>query len=223
MKDLGTVLMIWAHPDDETYLAGGMSAALSDAGHRVVCVTATRGAAGGDVEVRSSELEAALTVLGVTEHHWLEYEDGACALVDPAAAAARLRDLLDEVRPETVVTFGADGFTGHPDHRAVHTWTELAVAGAGVTPRVLHPVARLQPLDADLDDNFDVFELGRPRRCSDEQLALLLELDDGLLDRKLDALLNQWSQTGGLVEAVGLPRFRNWVSQEAFAERLQTT
>jgi LmbE family N-acetylglucosaminyl deacetylase len=32
MDDLGTVLMIWAHPDDETYLAGGLSAALTDAG-----------------------------------------------------------------------------------------------------------------------------------------------------------------------------------------------
>ena len=39
--------MVWAHPDDETYLAGGLSAALTDAGQRVVCVTATRGEAGG--------------------------------------------------------------------------------------------------------------------------------------------------------------------------------
>src|SRR3712207_9184305 len=97
MRHLGTVLMVWAHPDDETYLAGGMSAALTDAGHRVVCVTATRGAAGGDAEVRTSELEAALKVLGVAEHHWLEYEDGACEAVDPAEAAARVRDLLDEI------------------------------------------------------------------------------------------------------------------------------
>ena len=46
MDHLGTVLTIWAHPDDETYLVGGMSAVLTDAGHRVVCVTATRGEAG---------------------------------------------------------------------------------------------------------------------------------------------------------------------------------
>ena len=46
MDDLGTVMTIWAHPDDETYLVGGLAAALTDAGHRVVCVTATRGEAG---------------------------------------------------------------------------------------------------------------------------------------------------------------------------------
>jgi LmbE family N-acetylglucosaminyl deacetylase len=223
MEHLGTVLMIWAHPDDETYLAGGLSAALTDAGHRVVCVTATRGAAGGDADVRCAELEAALKVLGVTEHHWLEYDDGACASVDPAEAATRLGRLLDDVRPDTVVTFGQDGFTGHPDHRAVNGWTDLAILGVREKPRLLHPVARPQPLDADLDENFNVFELGRPRVCADDELALLLELDDELLDRKVEALLRQWSQTGGLVEAVGLERFRNWVSQEAFATPPQTT
>ena len=35
LTELGTVLTVWAHPDDETYLAGGLLAALADAGHRV--------------------------------------------------------------------------------------------------------------------------------------------------------------------------------------------
>ena len=43
---LGTVLGVWAHPDDEAYLAGGLMAAAVDAGARVVCVTATRGERG---------------------------------------------------------------------------------------------------------------------------------------------------------------------------------
>ena len=44
---LGTTVLVWAHPDDETYLSGGTAAALVDLGHRVVAVTATRGEAGG--------------------------------------------------------------------------------------------------------------------------------------------------------------------------------
>ena len=43
---LGTILSIWAHPDDETYLAGGLMAAAADAGQRVVCVSATAGEQG---------------------------------------------------------------------------------------------------------------------------------------------------------------------------------
>ena len=43
---LGTILGVWAHPDDEGYLSAGIMAAAVDAGNRVMCVTATRGEAG---------------------------------------------------------------------------------------------------------------------------------------------------------------------------------
>ena len=78
------MLVVWAHPDDETYLVGGLSAALTDAGQRVVCVTASRGEAGGTdpdlADIRTAELDTALALLGVTEHHWLDYPDGGCAI-----------------------------------------------------------------------------------------------------------------------------------------------
>ena len=227
MDRLGTVLMIWAHPDDETYLAGGLSAALTDAGHRVVCVTASRGEAGVSsaaalrrdrlAAIRTTELEEALRILGVEEHHWLDYPDGGCADVDAEEAAARIAVVLHEVRPHTVVTFGPDGFTGHPDHRAVSRWTDLALARATTRPTLLHAVAREGVVDRELTEDFGVYELGRPRVCADDELDLLLELGGDLLDRKVDALLRQVSQTGGLVEAVGLERFRAWVASESFA------
>ena len=46
VTDLGTILGVWAHPDDEAYLSGGLMAMARDAGARVVCVTATRGELG---------------------------------------------------------------------------------------------------------------------------------------------------------------------------------
>jgi LmbE family N-acetylglucosaminyl deacetylase len=74
---LGTVLGIWAHPDDEAYLSGGVMALARDAGSRVVCVTATRGEVGTPdprswppdrlAAERSVELARCLEVLGVTE------------------------------------------------------------------------------------------------------------------------------------------------------------
>ena len=45
----------------------------------------------------------------------------------PRSRSTRLAALLDDVRPDTVLTFGPDGFTGHPDHRTVSAWTDLAV------------------------------------------------------------------------------------------------
>src|SRR5262245_61617532 len=87
---LGTILQIWAHPDDESYLAAGLSVRAVDNGQRVVCITATHGEAGGDPAVapelvaatRDLELADALAALRVREHVQFDYPDGGCAAVD---------------------------------------------------------------------------------------------------------------------------------------------
>jgi LmbE family N-acetylglucosaminyl deacetylase len=229
LSRLGTTVVVWAHPDDETYLSGGTAAALVDRGQRVVAVTATRGEAGGadttpegraaTAWLRTAELEGALRVLGVSEHLWLGYEDGCCADADPERAVRRLARLFDEVRPDTVLTFGPDGFTGHADHRAVSGWVDLALDRSSATPRLLHAVATKQDrVDPQLDSDFGVFALGQPRFLEPEELALRHVLDPTILRRKVAALLAQASQTTGLVEAVGIERFTAWVAVEAFAE-----
>ncbi|HYP61015.1 MAG TPA: PIG-L family deacetylase, partial [Thermomicrobiales bacterium] len=86
--DLGSILGVWAHPDDEAWLSAGLMARAVDAGRRVVCVTATAGEAGfpdGDprpnverMAIRRAEMAASLGEVGVTEHHWLGYRDGHC-------------------------------------------------------------------------------------------------------------------------------------------------
>ena len=95
VAELGTILGIWAHPDDEAYLSGGLMAMARDNGQRVVCVTATRGELGTPDPVawppdrlaaeRTREMARCLAVLGVREHHWLGYRDGECAAADPDA------------------------------------------------------------------------------------------------------------------------------------------
>jgi len=222
---LGTVLSVWAHPDDETYLAGGVLAALTDAGQRVVCVTATRGEAADPTadqaardklaRLRTTELIEALRLLGVHEHRWLDYPDGGCSEVDPTEAASRLTQVLDEVSPDTVVTFGPDGFTGHPDHRTVSSWTDRALGGFAGTPRLLHAVATGGSLT--LGDEYGVYALGAPRQCEDHELAVRLDLDGPTLDRKVAALRRQHSQTADLIDAMGEERFAAWVAIEAFA------
>ena len=128
--DLGTLLGVWAHPDDEAYLCGGLMAAARDAGHRVVSVTATLGERGTDdpdrwpperlAPVRAAELAAALDVLGVDEHRVLGYRGRRLrGRARRAPRSSQLVEIIREVRPDTILTFGPDGITGHPDHRAV--------------------------------------------------------------------------------------------------------
>ena len=87
---LGTILGVWAHPDDETYPSAGLMAAAVAAGQRVVLVHATRGESGTSDPARSGrsfaalrerELAAARAVLGVTEQRFLGYEDGRCSAI----------------------------------------------------------------------------------------------------------------------------------------------
>ncbi len=44
--ELGTILGVWAHPDDEAYLMAGTALVAAAAGSTIACVTATAGDAG---------------------------------------------------------------------------------------------------------------------------------------------------------------------------------
>ena len=226
MIELGTVLGIWAHPDDETYLCGAIMAAAAKSGSRVVCVTATRGEQGSTdpqrwpagaalAEVRTAELENALRHLGVSEHHWLDYPDGGCADVDSAAAVARLRAIVDDVQPQTVLTFGPDGMTGHPDHKAVSRWTLDAVGDdtrvhfATNTPEWL---AAWRPrLDA-----VGAFMGAEPPCSPVEELSIHCIADGDVLDAKYAAITSQISQVEPMFEVFGVDELRTALAEEAF-------
>ena len=70
----------------------------------------------------------------------------------------------------------------------------------------------------DIDEPFGVFALGEPRICRPDELALRLELSGDLLRRKLAALRAHRSQTGLLIEHVGIDRYAAWVAAESFAD-----
>ena len=225
MLHLGDTVAIWAHPDDETYLCGGLMAALRDDGHRVVCVTATRGELGGQDDpaslgrLRTEELERALAVLGVDEHRWLDLPDGGLAAVDPAGPTEALTSILQEVRPRTVLTFGPDGITGHPDHIAVGRWARAAFDAARLPDAALLEAAitvehdrRFGALEAELG----VYVGEAPAPTPDDELAVHAVLDGVLLDRKVEALIQQASQTEPLRVAIGDDLFRAFVAVEAF-------
>jgi LmbE family N-acetylglucosaminyl deacetylase len=232
IRELGTILGIWAHPDDEAYLSGALMAMARDAGSRVVCVTATRGEHGtGDPQrwppdrlaaVRTTELARCLEILGVTEHHWLGYRDGDCPAVPRPDAVARLCELIDEVRPDTVVTFGPDGNTGHPDHRAVSGWATAAFDRAAPRgARLLYSAVpdRWAQRWSAVNEKFDVFVPGFPVTVPEDRLDLDLVLDPETADRKVRALAAQVTQTAGLIDALGIGEYTAWAADEAFVDR----
>lgn len=231
VRELGAILGIWAHPDDETYLSGGVMAAAAAGGQRVACVTATAGERGTSdpvrwppqrlARIRRRELAEALALLGVEEHTWLGYPDGGCRRVRPDEAVARLGRIIDEFRPDTILTFGPDGVTGHPDHITVGRWAHDAAAVADTDSRVLAAakdpdwIRRFE----DLHEGFDVFRPGYPVPVPVGRLALSVALSDEVLDSKAAALRAQASQTAPLIGAFGVERWREWIRTEAFCPR----
>jgi LmbE family N-acetylglucosaminyl deacetylase len=155
---VSTVVFLHAHPDDEATLTAGTMARLSDAGDRVVLVTATRGELGelpegglaeGETlaDRRVAELAEADRILGVQRQVFLDYLDsgmdgepangrpGCFATADLGEAAARLAAVLVEEHADVLVTYDEHGNYGHPDHVQVHR-VGMAAADLAGTPVV---------------------------------------------------------------------------------------
>jgi LmbE family N-acetylglucosaminyl deacetylase len=228
---MSTLLGVWAHPDDEAYLSAGLMAEYRRRGDRVVMVTATLGERGTSdpaawpparlAALRERELRISLAALDVEELHLLGFMDGECAWND---GTDEITDLIIDIEPDLIVTFGPDGMTGHPDHRAVSTWTSEAWRISGSDADLWYAT-----LGVDfhlqwgaLSDHVGLWaEQPAPPCTADRDLAARVTLDGEALDRKLAALQAHASQTTGLIDAVGLGTYREWWRTEYFvsAER----
>lgn len=229
MERFGTVLGVWAHPDDETYLSAGVMAQAVRDGDRVVCVTATRGEEGSwDDErwppsemgaIREAELLECLRILGVSEHHWLDIHDGTCDRLPLEAGVALVEPFVRAVNPDVVLTFGPEGMTDHPDHKAVSAWTTEAFR------RAASPVARLLYATytkewaeefVPIMNRFNVFADGTPPVTPESELAVNFVLPPELLEQKLKGIEAHVSQIEGMLNAFGEDFFRRAMAAEFF-------
>lgn len=143
------VLVVMAHPDDETFGVGGTIALYTRAGVPVTYACATGGEMGRRMgkptfanretlrHLRAEELRAACAALGVSDLRFLGIWDKTVEFADPGAVAAKVAALLAEKQPSLVITHHPV-YGGHPDHNAVGAAVVRAVAAlpAGQRPRL---------------------------------------------------------------------------------------
>ena len=173
--------------------------------------------------MRTAELSACLAELGVTEHHWLDLPDGGSDHVDPEIPVARIAEVIDEVRPDTTVTFGPDGQTFHVDHMAISRWTTAAVARAQHRTRLLYAALTTEWVEAyaDIGIDFDTVMMvpgAVPPTIAEAEVDLWVRLEGPALDRKLRALRAQASQVEPLIRHVGLEPYTSQIADEFFVE-----
>ncbi|MGA5806801.1 N-acetyl-1-D-myo-inositol-2-amino-2-deoxy-alpha-D-glucopyranoside deacetylase [Streptomyces cellulosae] len=150
------LMLVHAHPDDESINNGATMARYAAEGAHVTLVTCTLGERGEVIPPelrhlsgaalgghRLGELRAAMAALGVTDFRLLggagRYSDsgmmglpdnddpGCFWQADVDQAAGLLADVILEVRPQVLVTYDENGGYGHPDHIQAHRVAMRAV------------------------------------------------------------------------------------------------
>ncbi|MBI2766184.1 MAG: PIG-L family deacetylase [Chloroflexi bacterium] len=129
------LLAIIPHPDDETYSFAGTIALAARAGWDCLIASATAGEAGkrhgggppGPFAVRDArerELAHSALVLGAKPPFFLGLPDG--DLRHCEGGPELVQKLIRRVQPDLVLSLGADGAYGHPDHVVLHGWVRQA-------------------------------------------------------------------------------------------------
>lgn len=230
VKNLGSIMCVFAHPDDETFTAAGLLIAAIINGQQVVCVTATKGEAGVQDEakwpkeslgeVRQKELEQAFEILGITNHHWLDYKDGQCVTSDKEHAVSRVAELIEKYQPDTVLTFGQDGLTGHDDHKTVGEWAKQACGICTKKPAVycvVQPKELYEKYLKTIDEKFNFFfNIDEPQVASQSECDVYFALNDEQKSQKYQALKDMPSQTQKLLNAYEPEFIQNAFGVEAF-------
>jgi N-acetyl-1-D-myo-inositol-2-amino-2-deoxy-alpha-D-glucopyranoside deacetylase len=177
------LLLVHAHPDDESIGTGATMAKYAAEGVRITLVTCTLGEMGEIIpltlghlspdqlgEYRIGELKAACDELGVSDHRFLggagRWRDsgmmGVPSNEDPRCfwrasvdeAASALVAVIDEVRPTAIVSYDANGFYGHPDHIQAHRVSRRAYEMA-CDPAVVRLYATAAPDFTDVTTRVD--------------------------------------------------------------------
>lgn len=143
MSETKKILVVLAHPDDESFGMGGTLALYAKQGAEVTLVCATRGEVGevdpqfmegfdSIAELREAELRCAAENLGMKTIHFLGYRDsgmpGMEANQHPNAfinapvdkVAGQVVRFIREIKPDLVLTFDPVGGYHHPDHIHAH-------------------------------------------------------------------------------------------------------
>jgi len=232
MAEKLTLMAVHAHPDDESSSTGGVLATYTDQGIRTVVVTCTNGEFGdapGGVkpgqdghdaqevaQLRLAELRQASKILGVTDLETLGYHDSgmpdwdykdrpeAFCNIPLAEVTQRVSGLIEQYRPQVVISYDPEGPYQHPDHVHAARAAAAAVAATGIPAKfyltAMRPSSWRKIWEALREMGEDV---PGPREVTDEMRAQMEAAERRItttvdirpvLGRKRDALLTHSSQ-----------------------------
>jgi LmbE family N-acetylglucosaminyl deacetylase len=192
---MASILVVSAHPDDESLFAGGTLAMYAGRGHAIYILETTRGE-GGEVgepplttrenlgSFREQEARRAAQALGAQDIFFLSYVDpymeinGIPRRIEAPLTefADAIRIYIEEIQPDLVITHGSDGEYGHPQHVYTHQAVRLALSNGAPETALASWSAWYEPSERqrilNRNDNADIVHDITPWR--DQKIAAAL-------------------------------------------------
>lgn len=201
-------------------------------GQSVACVTATKGEAGVQDEsrwpaarlsdIRSQEMAKGLEILGISNHQWLGYPDGACMEVSEDEAVARIIDIIEQYQTDSIITFAPDGLTGHPDHRAVSRWARKAAEKSDLRPVVYYGVHTTEAYEAHLksaDEQFNIyFAIDEPTLIPAKECSIHVDLPTEVIDKKIQVFKAMPSQYAAWTDGLNPEQLKGLLASESLVK-----
>ena len=134
------LLLVFPHPDDESYGCGGtMAKYVREERADVFLVTLTRGEASSQGpklgltkeqmgEMRSREMEEVARIYGLTELFLMDFPDSALETLDPRDLEEVISEVALQVEPQVIISYGPHGISGFTDHIVTHAVVKRAFA-----------------------------------------------------------------------------------------------
>lgn len=200
------VVVIYPHPDDESFGAAGTIRKFREQGVPVTYLCGTLGEMGRNMgspifanretlpELRKEELIEACKILDI-DLQLLGYRDKTIEYEDRQEVATHIKGILEDIEPSLVITHYPE-YAVHPDHNALGA---AAIEAVGMMDADKRPTVWAQAFS----NNFEV-DLGKPDISND------IAKD---FDQKMKAIAAHASQASGII--------KNFNSDSAEAKDLQ--
>ena len=119
------MLVVFPHPDDESFATGGTIAKYAKNGWMIHLLCITRGQKGSSEQypsgeklgmIRSQELENAASILGISHVQMYDFIDGKLKTIARGELEDRIFKDMTRIVPDIVITYEPGGISNHPDH-----------------------------------------------------------------------------------------------------------
>lgn len=214
MSEERRVLVIFPHPDDETFSSAGTLARYVDNGVPVTYACLTLGQMGRNLgnppfatreslpEIRERELEEAAKAIGIKDLRKMGYRDKTVEFEPYEKIDGMVQSLIEELHPSLIISF-YPGYAVHPDHEAT---AEAVVRTVERMPKDERPRLQLVAFSNDA-----IEELGEPDVINDIS---------EYRDTKLNAFKAHASQSGPFLQQLAEPQVpdeaKSFLEQEAY-------